>query len=248
MAPDRPGWQGYGAKHASRGGRHAPASDCRSSPSCLALVGALVGLAGPSNAGPPGKWTVISGGGVTNIVQPGLYRTADGTLHVAMHRDATDFTVEYIDVAHITESGKLTGRYGRHRPLGGSHDRPRAGRLARRRHAHGVRRHPLRPTPTTRTVAGYLWQTSSPADGPSWTLQPTAAVTANTGYASSGSGATTLDDGTLVAAYPAGTHHLLPGRSRSATGLRRRRLLCLPRHVGGGRRRRVRRVVRQRGR
>ena len=36
-------------------------------------------------------------------------------------------------------------------------------------------------------------------------MSPTAAVTANTGYASSGTGATTLADGTLVAAYPPAT-------------------------------------------
>ena len=35
-------------------------------------------------------------------------------------------------------------------------------------------------------------------------MSPTPAVAANTGYASSGSGATTLADGTLVAAYPEG--------------------------------------------
>ena len=74
----------------------------------LVLVLGVVGLAGPSLAGPPGKWTVISAEGVSNIDEPGLYRTADGTLHVAMPR-VTD-TLHYVDVAHLTEAGKLTGR------------------------------------------------------------------------------------------------------------------------------------------
>jgi len=168
------------------------------------LVLGLSGLAAPSLAGPPGKWTVVSGGGLTNIVEPGLYRTADGTLHVAMHRNASDFTAEYIDVAHITESGKLTGRTDAtgawqgvtvDPELVGSPDG------GMRLVFGGVRS----GDPNDPYRAGYLWQSSSPADGLSWLLSPTPSVAANTGYASSGSGATTLPDGTLVAAYPAGS-------------------------------------------
>ncbi len=73
----------------------------------LVLVLGVVGLAGPSLAGPPGKWTVISGGGLSNIVEPGMHRTADGTLHVAIVRENANST-DYIDVAHVSESGKLS--------------------------------------------------------------------------------------------------------------------------------------------
>jgi hypothetical protein len=165
----------------------------------LVLALALVGLAAPSLAGPPGKWTVISGGGVIN--EPGVYRTADGTLHVAMHRESNN--LDYIDVGHITESGKLTGRTdsvgawesAAHDPvLVGSPD-------GGMRMVFGGIRSLDQADPY---IAGYLWQSASPADGLAWTLSPQAAVTANTGYASSGSGATTLPDGTLVAAYPQG--------------------------------------------
>ena len=168
----------------------------------LALVGALV-LAAPSSAGPPGKWTVISGGGVVNIDEPGLYRTADGTLHVAMHRNASDFSVDYTDVAHLTESGQLTGRTDAIGAWeGATHDPVLVGSPdgGMRMVFGGI--HSGDPADPYR--AGYLWQTSSPADGATWTISPTAAVTANTGYASSGSSATTLLDGTLVAAYPQG--------------------------------------------
>ena len=167
----------------------------------LVLALALVGLAAPSTAGPPGKWTVISGGGVINIDEPGVYRTADGTLHVAMHRESNN--LDYIDVGHIAESGKLTGRTdavgawesAAHDPvLVGSPDG------GMRMVFGGIRTTDINDP----YVAGYLWQSSSPADGLSWTLSPTPAVASNTGYASSGSGATTLPDGTLVAAYPQG--------------------------------------------
>jgi len=168
----------------------------------LVLVLALVGFTAPSQAGPPGKWTVISGGGVVNIDEPGLYRTADGTLHVAMHRGTGD--LDYIDVAHLTEAGQLTGRTD---AIGGwetaTHDPVLVGSPdgGMRMVFGGIRT----LDPNDPYIAGYLWQTSSPADGLSWTLSPSPAVTANTGYASSGSGATTLADGTLVAAYPQGS-------------------------------------------
>ena len=73
------------------------------------VLGVVAGLGSPVAAGPPGSWTVISGGGLSNIVEPGMYRTADGTLHVAIVRENPNFT-ESIDVAHISESGKLLGR------------------------------------------------------------------------------------------------------------------------------------------
>ncbi len=58
----------------------------------VAVLG-VVGVAAPSHAGPPGKWSVISGGGVTNIDEPGMYRTSDGVLHVAMMRGNPSGTV-----------------------------------------------------------------------------------------------------------------------------------------------------------
>jgi hypothetical protein len=168
----------------------------------LVLVLGLVGLAGPSLAGPPGKWTVISAGGVVNIDESGLYRTADGTLHVAMHRRTGD--LDYIDVAHISESGKLTGRTAATDGWEGATEDPElvgSPDGGMRLVFGGI--HSLDVNDPY--VAGYLWQSSSPAEGLSWTLSPTPAVAANTGYASSGSGATTLADGTLVAAYAAGS-------------------------------------------
>ena len=132
-----------------------------------------------------------------------------------MQRNASDFTVEYIDVAHVTESGKLTGRtdaigaWEGRRSTPSSSARPTAA-------CAWCSAASARPTSTTRTARATSGRPARPPTAASWTLSPTAAVTANTGYASSGSGATTLADGTLVAAYPAGQHDLLPGRGRRA--------------------------------
>ena len=75
----------------------------------LTAAGAAV-LAGaaPALAGPPGTWTAISGPGVDFHTQPGLHRTADGTLHVAIE-EKTGATSS-IEVAHVSPSGALTGR------------------------------------------------------------------------------------------------------------------------------------------
>ena len=147
---------------------------CRSSPSFWSWWGPGRASAAPSKAGPPGKWTVISGGGVTNIVEPGLYRTADGTLHVAMHRNAADFTVELHRRRAHHRVRQAHRSHRRHRRLGGGRRstpcwsaRPTA--ACAWCSAASVRGDPADPY-----GAGYLWQTSSPADGLSWTLSPTA--------------------------------------------------------------------------
>jgi hypothetical protein len=168
-----------------------------------ALVLASVLVAGPADAGPPGKWTVVSGGGVSSIDEPGLYRTADGTLHVAMHRNADDFSVDYVDVAQITEAGKLTSRADAIGAWEAATDATLLGSPdgGVRMVFGGIRS----GAPSDPYRAGYLWQASAPASGVPWTLSPTAAVSANTGYASSGTGATTLPNGTLVAGYASGS-------------------------------------------
>jgi hypothetical protein len=166
-----------------------------------ALVGA-VGLAGPSVAGPPGSWTVISGGGVSNIVEPGLYRTADGTLHVAMERNNANNT-DSIDVANISESGKLTSRVtavDQWSALTSDPDLVGSPTGGVRLLFGG-----LHTTVTGEPYnEGYVYQASSDASGTAWTLAPNTApaVAGTTGYVSYGTGATTLPDGTLVAAYP----------------------------------------------
>jgi hypothetical protein len=174
-------------------------------PVVFALVLSLAGFAAPATAGPPGKWTVISGGGLSNIVEPGMYRTADGTLHVALVRDNPNST-ESIDVAHISESGKLLGRttvidqwatVTKDPELVGS---PSGGM----RLVFGGLRTTVTGDPYNE---GYAYWAESDPSGTLWTLAPntTPANAGTTGYASYGTGVATLADGTLVTAYPLNT-------------------------------------------
>ena len=145
---------------------------------------------------------MISGGGLSNIVEPGMYRTADGTLHVAIVRENANFTAS-IDVAHISESGKLLGRTTVIDQWSGVTSDPELVGLAHRRHAAGLRRaadrRDRRPLQRGLRLLGRVRPS-----GTVWTLAPntTPANAGTTGYASYGTGVTTLGDGTLVTAYP----------------------------------------------
>lgn len=46
----------------------------------------VLALAPTALAGPPGKWTKVTDGTVVNFYEPGLFRTADGVLHIAFAR------------------------------------------------------------------------------------------------------------------------------------------------------------------
>ena len=166
-----------------------------------ALLTGIVGVASPSHAGPPGTWTEISGGGITNIVEPGLHRTADGTLHVAIESTANN--TDSIEVAHITASGALAGRHTAIPSWSGTTadpdlvSAPGGGmRLVFGGHHTTVTGDPYNE--------GYVYYASSDATGASWTLAPNTApaIASNEGYVSSGTGVTTLPDGTLVTAAP----------------------------------------------
>jgi hypothetical protein len=164
-----------------------------------AAVG-LVAIAAPAHAGPPGKWTTISGPGISNIVEPGMYRTADGTLHVAITEEVGTSS---INVAHITAAGQLTGRSAAVTGWSSQTDDPDlvgAPGGGMRLLFGGV----ATTTTTDPYSEGYVYTTSSDASGATWALAPntTPAIKSPSGYASYGTGATTLADGTIVAAYP----------------------------------------------
>jgi hypothetical protein len=163
-------------------------------------IALVLGGAAPSQAGPPGKWTVISGGGVTNIDEPGMYRTADGALHVAMMRGST---TDSIDIAHISATGKLQGRQAVIDGWSSLTEDPDlvAAPGGGIRMVFGGIRTTTNGEPYTQ---GYLYQAGSDPSGTAWTLAPDTqpALAHTSGYASYGTGATSLADGTLVTAYP----------------------------------------------
>lgn len=167
----------------------------------LVTAAAAVLVGAPADAGPPGKWTTISGPGIVNISEPGLHRTGDGALHVAIAGSAGDG--DYIDVAHVSPAGALTGRSV---AAGGwattTQDPDLVGTPG------GGMRLVFGGLRTTNTgdpyTEGYVYTASSDQTGASWTMAPntTPAVADTHGYASYGTGVTSLADGTLVTAFP----------------------------------------------
>jgi hypothetical protein len=166
-----------------------------------ALLTAIVGVASPSHAGPPGTWTEISGGGISSIVEPSLYRTADGTVHVTIQSGTP--STDSIEVAHVSASGALTGRHTAIPNWSGTTSDPDlvAAPGGGMRLVFGGHRTTVTGDPYNE---GYVYYATADGTGASWTLAPnTAPAVANLGgYVSSGTGVTTLADGTLVTAFP----------------------------------------------
>jgi hypothetical protein len=171
-----------------------------SAAAALAVVGALA-TAAPAQAGPPGSWTTISGGGISNISEPGLYRTADGTLHVAITSNVAN--TNQIDISHISASGALTGRSSAINGWASTTYDPDlvAGPGGGMRLVFGGQHTTVTGDPYNE---GYVYLASSDASGGTWTLasNTTPAIASPQGYGSYGTGVTTLADGTLVSAYP----------------------------------------------
>ncbi len=165
----------------------------------LTLTAASIGLAtSPVSAGPPGHWTKISTGKVSLINEPGLYRTADGVLHVVYEREVG--TISSIGHTAIKATGAvklknvaITGwRSIVHDPkaVGG----PGGGiRLV----FGGVRS----LTPGFWTDGRTYTATGSKA-GTGWVVPMEAIGISHNGSASYGTGAVTLADGTPVASFP----------------------------------------------
>jgi hypothetical protein len=156
----------------------------------------------PAKPGTGPVWTTLVGSGVTTSSEPGLRRTADGTLHVAVAtRDAAN--QNSISVFHVRADGTYAGTSPAVGPWAGTTLDPDlvGGVGGGLRLVFGG----LRTTTTGDPYSeGYLYSASSDDAGAAWTLAPnTAPVVASTnGYSSYGTGVTTLPDGTVVAAYP----------------------------------------------
>jgi hypothetical protein len=170
----------------------------------LATVAAavlVVAAAPAAHAGKPGKWTTISGPGVINISEPGMFRTADGVVHVATHTSGGG--LDSIEVAHVGTNGALTGISAAIPGWEGLTEDPDllpapGGGM---RMVFGGHRTLVSGDPYNE---GYTYFASSDASGVAWTLGPNTqpAVASPQGYASYGTGTTQLADGTLVTAFP----------------------------------------------
>lgn len=155
--------------------------------------------AGPEGRGAPGTWTKVTTGDVRNTAEPGQYRTADGVLHVAYlrhHPTSDDLAFTTISAsgsttgtgvavggwAGLPEDPKIVGTPGGGMRLvfGGIHDVSGAD-----------------PYDT-----GQMFSATSDASGTTWTLESGALSESHYAYASYGTGATTLADGTPAVSFP----------------------------------------------
>jgi hypothetical protein len=149
------------------------------------------------------RWSTLAATGISTITEPGLYRTPDGTLHVAIATQTPGATGS-IEVAHVAANGTVLDSPS---PAVGpwaatTHDPDLVGAPGGgMRLVFGGVRTNVTGDPYSE---GYLYSASSAAAGTTWTLAPNTApaVKATGGYISYGTGVTTLPDGTLVAAYP----------------------------------------------
>lgn len=164
--------------------------------------------AAPAAQAPPAKpgkgpaWSTLVGAGVTSSSEPGLFRTGDGTLHVAVAiRDAAN--QNSISVSHVRADGSYAGTSPAVGPWAGTTPDPDlvGGVGGGLRLVFGG----LRTTTTGDAYSeGYLYSASSDAAGAAWTLAPNTApvVASANGFSSYGTGVTTLPDGSTAAAYP----------------------------------------------
>lgn len=164
-----------------------------------ALVAGTPASGTPSAArGGPGTWTKVTTGDVRNTAEPGLYRTANGALHlVYLRHHPSSETLAYTTIrangstgatgvavngwASLPEDPKLVGTPGGGMRLvfGGS---------------DGVTADPFN--------TGQMYSATSSAAGTAWTLQPGALTQSEYAMDSYGTGATTLADGTPVVSFP----------------------------------------------
>ncbi|MXG88925.1 hypothetical protein [Nocardioides flavescens] len=174
-----------------------------------ALAAALLtptAQAAPPAPAKPGKgpaWSTLVGSGVTTITEPGLHRTPDGTLHVAVAtRDAAN--QNSISVSHVTAAGTYAGTSPAVGPWASTTLDPD---LVSGVGGSGLRLvfGGLRTTTTGDAYSeGYLYSASADDAGAAWALAPNTApvVGSTSGYGSYGTGVTTMPDGSLAAAYP----------------------------------------------
>jgi len=155
----------------------------------LAAVVAVLVLAVPAAAGPPGAWTRLPGT-VINFAEPGLARTSDGALHVVYVRKNGAKS----DLAHVAvnPSGKVGA------------DAVAIGGWSAMAHPDLLRM----PDNTLRVFFGGilpfasgLHTATAPASGRPWTLQPGRAAQSPNAYATSVTGAGLAKGGTPISTW-----------------------------------------------
>lgn len=181
--------------------------------SAAVAAGGLVGAGGTASAGPPvvspaasqverggpGSWTRISTGTVGIISETSLLRTADGVLHaVYPTRDGDDENLRH---TAVSAAGTTLSQQTVVTSWSGIDSTPMLipGPDSGLRAVFGGLRSSDSMDPFS---SGRMNSATAPADGSTWTLQTEWLTTTTNAHASYGTAATTLADGTPLAAYP----------------------------------------------
>jgi hypothetical protein len=146
-----------------------------------------------------GAWTRITTGTVPNIVEPGMLRTADGVLHVVYLRQGT--SASDLAFANLSPQGKLVATGN---AVAGWASLPEDPKLVPTPDG-GIRLvfGGLQDTNVANPYSsGQMFSATAPAAGTAWSVQPGALTQSGYAYASYGTGATTLADGSPVVAFP----------------------------------------------
>jgi hypothetical protein len=150
--------------------------------------------------GAPGTWTRITTGDVANIAEPGLFRTADGVLHVLYLRE--NYSTDDLAFTNISSTGKVVGSGDAVTGWASLPQDPKvvAGPGGGMRLVFGG----LQDTNTANPYSsGQMYSALTDAAGTSWTVQPGALTQSGYAYGSYGTGATTLADGvTPMVSFP----------------------------------------------
>ncbi|MBM2821945.1 MAG: hypothetical protein HW413_691 [Thermoleophilia bacterium] len=159
----------------------------------VAIV-AMLALAVPAAAGPPGSWTRLPGT-VFNFAEPGLARTSDGVLHVLyVRKNGAMSDLVHVAVSPAGKVGSHTVALGRWRTM----NHPDVVRLqdgSLRTFFGGIRSTGQGETNTALNTA------TAPARGAPWELQIGKAAHSNGAYSGATAGAGLARDGTPISAW-----------------------------------------------
>ncbi|MDH4103591.1 MAG: hypothetical protein OEV29_09445 [Thermoleophilia bacterium] len=157
-------------------------------------IAAMLALAVPAAAGPPGSWSRLPGT-VINFAEPGLARTSDGVLHVLyVRKNGTNSDLAHVSVSPAGKVGAATVALGGWRSMN---------------HPDVIRM----PDGSLRTFFGGIRTTAgsepnramntatAPASGGPWTLQIGKAAQSNSAYSGATAGAGLARDGTPISAW-----------------------------------------------
>ncbi|SDD81469.1 hypothetical protein [Nocardioides lianchengensis] len=156
--------------------------------------------AAPAERGGPGVWSKLSTGTVGTIHEASLYRTADRVLHVVYPRSEPENKAS-LGHAAVRPSGTTALQNSILTPWSIVDATPAVvgGPDGGLRVLFGGQRSTVTGEPYNE---GQMYHLTAPAAGTTWTLQTSTVGQSHNAYASYGTAATALADGTPIAAYP----------------------------------------------